>query len=216
MVKSGTFKAAPALMTVLTFLIGCAPQSLASTGGADLVEPLGWNSSTKQVYFRVVHFDESGEAPSILRLQLADPSSGQFETLTWSIHASEDSSYRSRTRRVVRALTPLHELLTTTVPENSRVIAVDTVETESYRWPRFRVRVCWFNGACEGWVEATTYRDPSLRMIRLYQVPGGTDLIGVFSYIGKPDESGYEVQVPILLPHHGDPVRVLEWWHPYK
>ena len=83
-----------------------------------------------------------------------------------------------------------------------------------WRWPRYRVRVSWFNGICEGSVEALTYRDQSVRLVRVYGFPPtvAKRVIGVMSFIGIPPfEQGYEVQLPLLLPESGDPIPVLEW-----
>jgi hypothetical protein len=173
--------------------------AFASTGGPELVEPLGWNPNSGAVFFRVVHVGESGDAPSIVRLTLGGGAS-TFEPLSWSDGAADDSTYRTNLRRLTHSLRPLRELLTTTIPKDHEVAVLDTLKDDHGEWPRFRVRVRWFNGACEGWVEAVTHRDPSLRMVRLYQVPGGTDAIGVFSFVGVRTEFGYERQVPVLLP----------------
>jgi hypothetical protein len=155
------------------------------------------------MFFRIVHGAETGNAPAILRLRLDDPAP-RFHALAWTVDAMEDSSYRLKERQITRRLRPLQERLSTTVAEHQQVLTSDTLENIYGRWPRFRVRVSWFNGACEGSVEATTYRDPSIRLLRIFQVPGRKDQIGVFSFIGIPVETGYEVQVPLLLPRRGE------------
>ena len=108
--------------------------------------------------------------------------------------------YRARLKTTTRGLKPLREQLTTTIPQISQVVLLDTLRNAGGSWPRYRTSVRWFNGVCEGRVTAVTFLDPSLRMIRLYLVPGSDRLIGVFSFLGIPWEVGYEVQVPILLP----------------
>ena len=103
-------------------------------------------------------------------------------------------------RKLTRSLAPLRELPSTTIPQEAKVAVLDTLENAYGHWPRYRVRVSWFNGVCEGWVETIVYRDTSVRMIRLFQVPGRKELIGVFSFRGIPTEGGYEKQVPVALP----------------
>jgi hypothetical protein len=173
--------------------------AFASHGGPGLAEPLGWDPRSKEVYFRILHADESGDAPSILRVSL-DDSVGRFETLPWAKRANQDSTYELRLDQLQRKLRPLQEIRETTIPAVQQVLVLDSLERCGQMWPRYRVRVRWFNGACEGWVEAITYRDPSVRMIRLYRIPDRNDLIGVFSCLGIPCETGYEVQMPALLP----------------
>ena len=183
-----------------SLMVAATPSpAFATTGGPELVRPLGWNPSSGAVFFSVVHVGESGNAPTILRLTLGS-SANTFEPLGWSDGADDDSTYRANLRRLTRPLRRLPELWTTTIPQDHEVAALDTLRDDSGEWPRFRVRVRWFNGACDGWVEAVTYLDPSLRMIRLYQMPGRTDRIGVFSFVGVRTEFGYERQVPVLLP----------------
>ncbi len=171
---------------------------LATVGGPDLAEPLGYEPRTGDVFFRIISMNESGYAPSVLRLK--GRGVNRFMPLDWSVEVSEDSMYRARLKSVTRGLRPLRERLTTTIPQLSQVVLLDTLRRHGSNWPRYRTSVRWFNGACEGRVTAETFLDPSLRMIRLYEVPASDRLIGVFSFLGLPYEIGYEVQVPILLP----------------
>jgi hypothetical protein len=186
------------MAATLLVLAGVSDLVLASTGGPDLAEPLGWDQAAREVYFRIRSQDESGDAPRIVRLRMRQQSTG-FQSLSWSIGARPDSAYMRKLRQVTRRLRPLKEMLNTTVPEMFKIMSTDTIANPFGRWPRFRVRASWFGGVPQGWIEATTYRDPSLRMIRLFRIPAHDDLIGVVSFIGKPYEFGYEVQIPLLL-----------------
>lgn len=189
-------------------LVFFALPALATVGGPDLADCLGWEPDSQVVYFRIIGVDESGDAPTIVRLRLNG--SRRFEPLWWSVHTVEDSTYKKRLGRVRRSLKPLREMPWTSVAENFAILSSDTTTMYFQTWHRYRVRASWFNGVCEGGVEATTYREPSLRLLRFYPVPGGDESIGVFSYIGLPTESGYEVQVPILIPRDRDTVVVLK------
>jgi len=187
-------------MVVMALALSAAVRpALASNGGPDLVESLGWNPATREIFFRVHHVNESGDAPTILRLSLSR-GTGQFQPLKWSVDVRPDSTYRAKARALTRPLAPLHERSSTTIPQEAVVAILDTLKNDYGLWPHYRVRVTWFNGVCKGWVEANTYRDTSVRMIRLYQVPGREDLVGVFSFRGIPSEFGYEIQAPVLLP----------------
>lgn len=179
--------------------------AFASTGGPDLAEPLGWNPESGEVFFRIVHGDESGDAPSVVRLTLGQRSN-QFEPLSWSVGVERDSVYRAELNRIRKTLHPLHEMLWTTIPAMQQALTLETLKADRNAFPRYRVRVSGFNGACRGWVEAETFRDPVLRMVRLYRVPGRRDLIGVFSFRGTPTEMAYETQVPVLLPQDKESV----------
>lgn len=197
-------------ISLVVLLLGQINPAYSSVGGPALVEPLGWNPETGEVFFREIHVGESGYAPYILRLQLSE-TTHQFERVQWSIEVPEDSTYQMNLQFIERRLSPLNQRLTTTIPSIYRVTEMDTIESGGIRWPSYRVRVRWFNGACVGSVEAMAYRDPSLRMVRLYSILGRDDLIGVFSYIGIPFETGYEVQVPVLLPQERETVVELDW-----
>src|SRR5262249_19015 len=152
----------------------------ASVGGPDLAECLGWNPDSATVYFRMIGVNESGNAPTVVRLRLSG--SRRFEPVWWSVSTFEDSTYRKSLDRIKRTLAPLREEVFTTVSAYQRVLSADTVTMQDQRWPRYRVRATWFGGICSGSVEATTYRDPSVRMVRAYSIPGRGEMIGVLSF----------------------------------
>jgi hypothetical protein len=183
-------------MLALSLPILAVHPAAGSTGGPELAEALGWDGSSGAVYFAIHHCDESGRAPTIVRLP-AQGAVRSFEVQAWSKEGDpSDSTYRARMRQLQKRLRPLKETLSTSVAQRHEVAQLDSLKNFSGTWGRFRVHVSWFDGLCEGTVEAITYRDPSLRMIHLYEVPGRNERIGVFSYTGLPYEVGYEVQWP--------------------
>ena len=196
------------ILLACTLSAACVAIAGATVGGPDLARPLGWDRSTKEAYFAIDHYGESGNAATIVRLRLSGPDTVACEPLWWSGGVLEDSTYKARFRRLMKKLSPLKEEFVTTVPGGFQIIKADTLK-QFYTFARYHVSARFSVGS--GSVEAVTYRDPSLRMVRYYFVPELGVGIGVFSFIGIPYEVGYEVQLPARVPADWGSRILLEW-----
>jgi hypothetical protein len=194
---------------ILCVLLPAAPAA-ASVGGPDLARPLGWDPSAKEAYFAIDHNVESDVAATIVRLRLTGPDTARCEPLWWSKGSYDDSLYQARLRRLTRRLVPLQEQEETTVPYRVEIVSRDTFRTE-WQGPFARYRVRGRFGHREGTVEAITYIDPGVRMIRYYYIRELDVGIGVFSFIGIPFEGGYEVQIPAIVPSKRGTRVLLQW-----
>jgi hypothetical protein len=196
-VREGGESLARMLCLSLLWLLAVEPAA-ASLGGPDLCEALGWDRATKEAYFAIHHVGDSGLPPTVVRLRLDGPDTVGCQPLAWSKGAG-DSTYQANRRQLTRKLTPLVEYQWTTMPSLAQVVSRDSLaRAGDGRYTRYRARA--FFAGHEGTVEAITYVDPSVRMIRAYHVPEVGVMIGVFSFLGIPYEGGYEVQVPALVP----------------
>ena len=190
--------------------ISLASPAAATLGGPDLATPLGWDPTTKEAYFSIEHVGESGDAPTIVRLRLAGPDTAGCEPLWWSKGVEPDSTYDARLRRLTKKLRPLKEEPITTIPDLVQIVSMDTFKTE-WQGPFARFRVRGQFRAGEGTVEAVTYIDHAVRMLRYYYVPELRAHIGLFSFIGIPWESGYECQIPAIVPQRRGSHILLQW-----
>src|SRR5262245_33288331 len=115
-------------------LIACgvllASPAAASLGGPDLTSPLGWDPTTKEAYFSIEHVGESGYAPTIVRAKLAGPDTAACEPLWWTKSVYGDSVYDARLRRLMKKLSPLKEVVVTTIPDLVEIVSMDTFRTE--------------------------------------------------------------------------------------
>src|SRR5262249_43856835 len=163
----------------------------------DLAHPMGWDPSTKEAFFSIEHGGESGEAPTVVRVRLADPDTAGCEALWWSKAAQPDSTYDARWKRLTKKLVPPQEEAYQTIPYLTEIVSQDTFKTE-WQGPFVRFHVSAGFGGWEGRVEAIAYRDPSIRMLHVYYVKEAGVSIGIFSFVGIPWESAYEVQIPAV------------------
>lgn len=182
----------------------------ASTGGADLCAPLGWDRATKEAFFAIRHKGESGLPPTVVRLRLGGPDTVGCDRLPWSTGSGLDSTYNTRLRQLTRKLTPLEEDPWTTMPSLPQIASRESlVAIGDGRYTRYRVSARF--GGRDGTIEAITYVDPTVRMVRHYSFRELQMSIGVFSFIGIPSEGGYEVQVPAVIPSKRGTRTVLQW-----
>ena len=197
-------RALPVLAIMAMTAVFCCRAVSASIGGAEIAEPLGWIPSTSEVFFQVAHYDDSHRANTIVRLVLG-AKDHLFQPLKWSERSDvDDVSYARHLRELQARLHPLVERRTSTIAENETILRLRNLTNTSGHWLRYQVCVSWFNGICEGKVQAVVYREPSLRMLRVFAVRDR--MIGVFSFVGQPFEVGYEIQIPALLPRANETV----------
>lgn len=184
----------------------------ASVGGPELSEPMGYDPRTHDVYFKQLHWNESDVRSTVVRLR---PGHGPrlFEPVAWSIGEDEDSTYKARVAALARRLKPLRTWTWGTIPGSVTIAPADTVERFGERWARYRVSVGWFEGAALGTIHVVTYRDPTVRIVRWYAIPGSKEAIGVVSFVGVATEMGYESQVPVVVPREVEELTIPEdWW----
>jgi len=190
---------------------GAPAPARGSTGGPELTEAMGYDPRTHEVFFKQIHWNEAASRPTVYCLR---PGHGPrlFAPLPWSIGEDVDSAYTARVAALARRLRPLKERVWGTVPGTATIEVSDSVDAIGIPKRRFRVRVGWFDGPAAGQIRVTTYRDPAVRIVRWYDVPGSKDAIGVVSFVGMPTEGGFEQQVPVVVPGEHEELTIPELW----
>lgn len=177
-----------------------AAPALATTGGEQLARALGWDPIAKRVYVQSIIVDESGEFGQVFYFALDSKEPTKVKRLAWSVANYNDSIAAQRLRALERRLRPMVLEDATSIPKV--VIArMDTVRTPYYVGPRFVVHLSVWRNRFRKVLEITTYREPTVVLHRIYQVPGREESIVILSFIGIPHEGGYETQIPVLV--HG-------------
>ena len=176
-----------------------ASRVCASTGGPDIVEALGWDPVERRAYFTIRHIDESGRMPAVIHFDLGGSSPAQPVQVGWSKNASisgeERTRYDQQLQGLQARLRPLEAIDGPTVFHHARTLEADTL---SRPYARFLVNVSDWRVSEVGF-EVHTIVEPSVRMLRKYQVPGRSETFGVLSFRAIPTEWGYEAQIPVLL-----------------
>lgn len=181
-----------------------------TTGGPELAQFLGWDARESKAFFRIVYVDESGAPDGIFYFNVGGSKPRQLERVSWSRRDAEDSLYRANLATLRRRLIPLPEDLAPTIPEESKVLEVDTLRSDFGAWPRFRVRLTDLQCLGGGVLEVTTMRDPSVRVLRQWTIPDRRGRLAIVSFRGRDNEMGYEVQVPVFLPGERETLRVVQ------
>ncbi len=182
----------------------------ASVGGPALAELLGWDARASKVFFRIQYVDEGNQPPRVFCFDLAARKPAQLTRVSWSERDRQDSLYDANLAALRRRLRPLDEHLCETIPAETIVMGVDTSRTRNGPWARYHVRVRDPMCLGDATLEMTTVGDPCVRLIRQWTIPGRSERIALVSFRGLPYETGYEVQVPVLLPRPGEPARNVE------
>jgi hypothetical protein len=187
----------------------------ATSGGPDWARPLGWDSEHGRAYFLIMHLDELAHGPAVVYVatdSLASdvPVQADFELSTWMMQFGDSAvSMLSETLARQLALAPLEDVSSTSVFHYSTVVSSDTLHTEEdLKYPRYLVRAV--DGSL-GTFEVETLCEPSVRMLRMFQVPGSEHRFGILSFRAKPYEMCYEVQLPVLIRPGVIRIRWEEW-----
>ena len=177
----------------------------ATVGGPELAEVLGWDAVDQKAFVALHHFDDSGYFPTVLYFDLRRPSPLPM-VVRWSLEDTPEHARKmSALRRRLRLLRPVPA---STIPFRTEILKRDSIDGCGNRWARYRLKVEGRNVA----FEAITVRDSVARLVSLYAIPGRKERLGLISFVGIACESGYEVQVPVLL--DGKPLLVK--WTRYR
>jgi hypothetical protein len=194
---------------------------LASHGGWEYAEPLGWDEKEQKAYFMVTCVSESDRGPFVIYFDMKGTSPEQPIQTAWSKgdgHSEGlDSLFAERLAALRARLRPFVETIGPTVFHYNWETKQDSVESiggGSY-FKRFKIRVS-DNAITSETFEVTTLVEPVVRMTRKYRVGETGPAFGILSFRGIPVEMGYETQVPVLLlqtsehPHNAK-ARQVEW-----
>lgn len=181
------------IASALVALIGAAAS--ATVGGPGLAQVLGWDPVDQKIFCSITDLDESGYPPGLIYFDLKNGRGNRPVRVLWS-RDLHDSTRARRWTAITRRLKVLPLEVATSIPLRTTVTRADTLRAEWGEAPRFEVVAQFLEVP---YVMATTFFDPSVRLLRLYRIPGRNERIAVFSFIGEAAEGGYEEQVPILL-----------------
>ncbi len=187
-------------------LVAMSGISRASLGGPSYVEMLGWKPKEAKVFFVVHDQDETGDLSGVFYLDLAGRDRNRAQRVSWSLDTTvargwrvKLEHYELKLKNLRSELARLRRRMAPTVPGWCEVLEVDTLRNATGPWPRYRIRVADASALGNDRLMVTSYKEPSVRFIDHYEIPGRRERIEIVSFIGKPYEMGYEVQVPIVL-----------------
>ncbi len=182
-----------------------ATPARASLGGPSYIEMLGWKPKESKIFFTVRSEDEGGDRQGVYYLDLNARDPNRAQRVSWSVDSSDSrnwkenqAKYQARLMKLRRELAVLPRLIESTFPQRCEVIQVDSLRNMEGPWARYRVRIA--DGRLgNDRLLLTCYREPSVRFIDHYSIPGRAERVEIVSFIGKPHEIGYEVQAPVVI-----------------
>jgi hypothetical protein len=194
------------LVMVVLALPGCAAPVLATVGGPTVVRVLGLDPATQYVYVRSVTEDGGDGFGSVFYFALdsSDPEKAVPTDLVGRGEGSVDDTTLVRGLAALRrALIPLPG----SIPELSlpwtSTVATDTLDDQAQgRVARHRVRARW--EVTPGEFAFTTFARPGVVLRSVHPVPGRSEQLLVFAFVGTPFEGGYETQVAMLVARPAD------------
>jgi hypothetical protein len=198
--------------TVFAAVLGClaiAAPAVASLGGPLTVEVLGWDPATQRLYAQQVGHDQSTERDCAFYFDLRskDPARAHVvrgsesmpavtDTVGWSTRRAAWQRLRHRLRPLVRADEGRESFI-----RGARVVRDSTVQFGTWSGPvrQFVIDVSVLQEGQGAPIRVTAYLDPAVRVLRRYQIPGGSGTLVVLARLGDPNEGGYESQGCVLI-----------------
>ncbi len=184
-------------LALALLVLPAVPRPACATVGGDwLCEMLGYEPSTQRVYVHELDGTGGGTFGRVMYASCSRESAGVFRDLP--LHPSKgeagDPELLSRLAALRARLEPLRELSWPTLPFSAVVLQRDSIPSEFGQPIRLRVRA-EFGPA----VELTCWRSDAVTRPKVFELPDGAGWLWVIAFIGDPFESGYEVQVPVLV-----------------
>jgi hypothetical protein len=185
---------------VLALLAGAAP-ARATVGGPTVVRVLGLDPATQCVY---VHSrtEDGGDGFGAVFYFALDSSDPETAVPTGLVGRGEGSVDDTTLVRGLAALRRTLVPLPGSIPELSlpwtSTVATDTLDDPAQgRVARHRVRARW--EVTPGEFAFTTFARPGVVLRSVHAVPGRSEQLLVFAFVGTPFEGGYERQVAMLV-----------------
>ena len=209
-------------VAALVMLSTAAGEASATLGGPLTVEVLGWDKSTERIYVRQVGRDESGERDCIFYFALRSEKRGTPQVVPVSrdryVAPSDTAILRLRRNSLERTLAHLQPLVRDDEGSESFIRGASVLHDSTVSFGTWSGRVRQFVVDVTRWewppvgdsILVTTYIDPAVHVLRRYKIPGHDGHLVVFSYLGDPDEGGYEVQGCALVGLRGTGLQRLD------
>jgi len=207
---------APVHAVLAAVVLAASDGARATTGGPLTVEVLGWDATDERIYVRQVGHDESGgERDCVFYFDLRATSSLRPHVVVasrvrWSSDPAEMDRFERERARLERFLARLRPLERAdegreSILRRARVVDESTVAPLPGMdpLPRFIVEV-------GDSILAVAWREPCVRAVRRYRIPGRDAELVVLSFIGNPFEECYEIQRAVLMGLPGGGVQRLE------
>jgi hypothetical protein len=187
-----------AFATVVLALLACAVPALATVGGPLLLDVLGWDPSTKRVYVHFIPTDGGALFGDVISYGLESASGPEREA--WVRDGENMADDRVMTRRLDdlrRRLRPLTLQPAAVLPWESNVVARDSLDDGFPGQPvRYRVRARWER---DPQFEFVGWGSPVVLLRAIYGIPGRSERLFVFAFVGDREEGGYEMQLPMIV-----------------
>ncbi|MCC6652492.1 MAG: hypothetical protein IT348_15180 [Candidatus Eisenbacteria bacterium] len=183
------------LFALITTCLAASAQ--ATSGGETVCDVLGWDASTQRVYLHEMSWDGAGGFGDVYFIECAGEHAGRSKSAGWPRRGEQDGNdpvLNGRLDSLRAALSPLVPVVAAGFPWRTHVLAGDTLHG-IHEAPRFLVRASFG----ERDYEVTTYHRPDVYRKGVYPLPGRREQLVVLSYIGKPEEGGYELQTALLV-----------------
>ncbi|MBI5709581.1 MAG: hypothetical protein HZC42_04640 [Candidatus Eisenbacteria bacterium] len=199
-----------ALAGLITAL-GGVPPALATVGGPELVEVLGWSPDQHRVYVHVISTWANDSFGDVVYFALDGPEPER--AATWSRAprgegTARDSTLVAQLAALRRTLEPMVPMPAASLPFVARAARRDTVRDRYGEYVRYTTRAR-FDRETE--FEVTAWFRPEVVLKDAYAVPGRSERLLVLAFFGDRSEGGYETQVPVMIARRGVPLRQVRW-----
>lgn len=197
----------------ISLLVGCSFQAIATTGGDEKIEFLGYEPNDKKVYVlrhfedgrgrlpQLYYFDFKGKNPS----KLVEVESLYINAKTGKIdYDDHDGPFYQKLNKITRHLLPLNPIKPANVSlkilsKKQQNIRDEYMYTETGIVKRYQYRYQLSSGGYKSSTHSATTFSPSLSVSQAFIVPQQNNVVVAVKYKNAYYESGYYGEDPILL-----------------
>lgn len=200
------------MVAAMLAVMMCAPGARATVGGPTTCDVLGWDAAARRVYVHMQPGNAGSMFGTVGYFAVGGAAADTLVPAPWSRDGEgtmEDPDLQRRLAALRARLQPLVRRTAIALPWKHSIVRRDSLGSV-WSAPRFRVRLSYEG---EDDFEVTTFHLPWVSRIAVLQIPGRTETLQVFSFVGHPEEGGYETQVPVLVGPGGPGMRILRWWN---
>jgi hypothetical protein len=188
-------------ITLALGLIVFPLHAAATFGGPTIVQVLGWEISTNRVYFTVTAQGEHEWIPEVFYVTLGSSQERLEPVEIWDGPRSptRKDEIDAQIRQLMPHLVRLREAFGESTEVFVSITETDSISTHVGPVVRFRQRATVRQDQFMARHEAFAYCRPGGRVVEWLLTPDPSVRLAVFSFVGDPTETCYEVQHVLAL-----------------
>lgn len=195
------------------FLLGLclSPLSLATVGGPQNIEVLGYEVKDQKLYLLRHYLDGRGRLPQLYYYNFKSKTPNQLVQVN-SLYINPKTrkiDYDQDSKKFDQEIAKIKKRLTPVIPRTQQNIQLKVLKTSKgtasawydpqQRVPKWSYQYRIESGRYKSPTQKAVSYKPDLRLNQTYKIPKQDKLLVTVKYLGIPFETGYHIEDPALL-----------------